>query len=377
MKNDDLWWGLPGPAHFVDCLWSDLRSGRNLVIGLPEHHPHGLRDALGSKLRESDLFDFRVLDLCDEEAEATQAPARYLHKRLSPLSDPGVSPSARTVALAPNLAGSVLWIDGITEKNWAVWRRFLDEYKDACRMCRDYERFLLVAPLVGLPATLWPKEELTLSLHRWEGIVRRIDMLIYTTAQIETGNVPAFLKDLATAVTVEVAGTDPLLVDLLASASIESIIEPLDIMREEADRRGWLARTCPVWHQGMIDRFNGRTLIHTAAEVAVGRPETVRRRVWRGQVAVLFPFLEDHRLRFVRMYRSLLEVPIRTDFEIINDAESLELTHLVYQLRRKIGPHKLQTVEYCLRIRNELAHLRPLRASDLVSPIIADLAEVE
>ena len=76
MRNDDLWWGLHGPSRFVDSLISDLRSGRNVVIGLPEHHPHGLRNALGNKLRETDSLHFRVLDLCDEQPEANQSPAR-------------------------------------------------------------------------------------------------------------------------------------------------------------------------------------------------------------------------------------------------------------------------------------------------------------
>ena len=242
-------------------------------------------------------------------------------------------------------------------------------------MLRDYERFLLAMPLVGAPAEHAPKEELTLAVHRWEGIVRRIDMLIYTSALLDVGNLPPFLKDLAAAVTIEVAGTDPLLADRLVTAPIESILEPMNIVREEADRRGWLTLVYPVWHQGMVDQFNGKKLIHTSAEVAAGRPETVGRRVWRGQVAVLFPFLEDHRLRFARMYRPVLHVPIQTEYETINDYELLELTHLVYQLRGKIGARKLLPIEYCLRIRNELAHLRPLKASDLVSPIMADLAE--
>ena len=361
MRKAELWWSLPGPARFVDSLLSDLRSGRNLVIALPEHHPPGLRSALGkkaSRLRPTLLP--RVRSVWQRGGRGSPIARTVSSQTTSPNKDPCIPPSARLLSLAPALGGSVLWIDGITDQTSSVWLQFLEEYKNACRVRREYERFLLVVPLVGTSAERPPKEELALGVHRWEGVVGRIDMLLYTTALLDLAHLSPLLQDLATAVTVEVSGTDPLLVDRLVRAPLESILEPLDIVCDEAHQRGWREVSSPCWHRGMIDRVNGKKLVHSDAEVAAKSLETVGRRVWRGQVAVLFPFLEDHRLRFAQMYRPLLHTPIRTEFETINDHESLELSHRSDQLRGKIAARKLEMLESCLRIRNDLAHVRPL-----------------
>jgi hypothetical protein len=96
----------------------------------------------------------------------------------------------------------------------------------------------------------------------------------------------------------------------------------------------------------MIDRLGGRPFSHSAAEVAAGRLEIVRQRVWRGQIAVLFPFLEDRRLQFVRDFRAHLSVPMQTPYETITEFESLELAQLCYQLRPKVNARRLAALEY-------------------------------
>lgn len=381
MRNDNPWWSLPGPGRFLESVTADLQSGRNVLLALPEHHPPGLRNALSDRLRDSDGPYLRALDLRDEPPDAALAPTRFLHDRLAPLSDPGVDPSPRTVALAPSLCGTALWVDGISDDAWPAWRLFLDHYKDACRMRRDFERFLLIVPTVGRPTEHLPREELTLAIHRWEGAVGRIDMLLDAVRAIDRAHLPPLLNDLAVSVTVEVAGTDPHLVDRLAAAPVEEILDPLAVIRDEAKRRGWLDRppswsAGSEWRRGMVDRINGRAILHSAAEVAAGRTEVVSRRVWRGQIAVLFPFIEEHRLRFIREFRPLLSVPVQTAYESIPDHESLELSHLFHQLRKKVSARRLEPLEHCLHIRNSLAHLRPVKAAVILSPAFDGLVRM-
>jgi hypothetical protein len=363
-------------------LRDDLRAGRNLVVALPEHHPHGLRGALADALRDGDHPYFRALDLREESVDAALSPARFLHDRLAPIEQPLVDPSARTLALAQALRGTALWIDGMTGDLWPVWRNFLVEYQDACRMRREFERFLLIIPLVGpLTATL-PKEELILAVHRWEGVIGRLDMMLYVARQLERARLDPLFHELASFVLVEVSGSDPILADRLAEASIEQILDPLPLVLREAATRGWtgaathgsIESATTAWARGMVDRLGGRPFPHSAAEVAAGRPEIVRQRVWRGQIAVLFPFLEDRRLQFVREFRAHLSVPMHTPYETITEFESLELAHLCYQLRPKLSARRLQDLECCRRIRNELAHLRPVSAADLLAPAFRALA---
>lgn len=378
MFRDDPWWGLPGPAGFVSALTQDLRSGRNVVLHLPRHAPPGLANALAQRLRDDDLFGFRELDLEELAAGAGKPPARLLHDRFAPLSDPLTAPSARTLAFELALSGTVIWVSGMSDTCWPAWSRFLDQYKDACRLRPEHDRCLLVVPLVGKPITERPRDDVTLAVHRWEGVVRRFDMLVYVYRRLERSGIPRPFHDLAAAVAIEIAGTDPLLADRLAETTLERIIEPHALLAEVASERGWAAvlATKPDWHHGMTDRRDGSTYPHSAAEIAAGRTGTVGRRVWRGQVAVLYPLLEELRLGFVEQFRHLLALPHRTDYGLIHQAEALELAHLFHQLRQRLPLRRLASLESCKRIRDELAHLRPLKAADLLAPEFLRLVDV-
>ncbi len=366
MLSHDPWWGLNGPGGFVASLADDLRSGRNIVIALPDHHPPALAAALHERLLDDGLPGLRKLDLSGLPSEEWSSPARLIHERFAPLTDPLVVPSARTVAFAPALAGTVLWISGLSGNCWATWSRFLDQYKDACRLRPEYDRCLLALPRVGEPPTTGLRNELTLAVRRWEGFVRRIDMLLYLSRRFERSSVASAFRELAVTISVEIAGTDPMLADRLADASLDQILEPHDLLAELARERGWPTGGTwpPSWHRGSFDLRDGRPFPHSAAE----RREAINRRVWRGQIAVLYPLLEDLRLQFVAQFRHLLTVPYCTDLDTIHQIEALELAHLLHQLRPRLPARRLLPLQRCKDARNELAHLRPLAAARLLDP---------
>jgi hypothetical protein len=375
MLSHDLWWGLSGPSGFVTSLADDLRSGRNIVIALPEHHPSDLATALHERLVDDGRYGLRRLELSGEPPEACHSPARLIHDRFAPLTDPLIVPSARTVALAPALSGTVIWVSGLSSNCWATWSRFLDQYKDACRIRPEYDRCLLAMPQVGEPSSTAPRDELTLAVHRWEGVVHRIDMLIYLSRQFERSRIPPAFRDLAVAIAVEIAGTDLELADRLADAPFEQVVEPHNLLIELARECGWLTGRAnpPAWHRGMSDRRDDRPFPHSAAEIVAGRRQAIDRRVWRGQVAILYPLLEDLRLQFVNQFRHLLSVPYCTDHDTIHQVEGLELVHLLRQLRPRLSARRLAPLQRCKDARNELAHLRPLSIDLLLDPDFSGL----
>jgi hypothetical protein len=377
MFSRDPWWGLSGPAGFVSALSDDLRLGRNIIVALPEHHPPGLIAALADRLLDESAFGLRELELDGLPPEKLRSPARLIHDRFAPLTDPITPASARTVAVAPALSGTVIWVSGLSREFRADWWRFLDQYKEACRLRPEYDRCLLAVPWVGTPPTDIPRDDLTLAIHHWKGVVRRFDMLVYLSRRFERSSVPLAFRDLAVAMAVEIAGTDPELGDHLANASLDQIIEPFDLLHELARKRGWSAECVEphAWHRGTLDRRDGRMFPHSAAEVAAGKTTTIARRIWHGQVAVLYPLLEDLRLRFVDQFRQLLTIPYRTEYDTIREPEGLELAHLHQQLRPQLPARRLVPLERCKFARNELAHLRPLPADILLDPDFAALLE--
>jgi hypothetical protein len=52
-----VWWRLPGPCHFIEWAAEEFRDGRNLVLGLPEHLPSGLEDAVRTAFDPSGVVE--------------------------------------------------------------------------------------------------------------------------------------------------------------------------------------------------------------------------------------------------------------------------------------------------------------------------------
>jgi hypothetical protein len=379
MRLENYWWQLPGPATFLNAIIEDLRAGRNVVIAMPKHYPPGLCQALSDGLRRMDLYYFRELSLREDPAFNGQLPERILHDRFAPLTDALAVPSAETLACAAPLRETALWIEGFDSAAWPMWREFLDRYKDACRGQTSYERLLLVVLVAGEVADYLPVSDVTLSERRWHGVVRRLDMLLYASRLMEAAGYNGLFRELATAIITEIAGTDPLMADFLATEPLERLLNPLPALRDIARTRGWPHKGSGPgeqlsWSLGITDCRDGKPLSHSAAETAKGKSETISRRVWRAEVGVLFPFLEDYRMELIHQFGYCLRLPVITDYESINEPEGLELSHLCDQLCRQLSASQAELLRCCRRIRNDLAHLHPVDPADLLSTAFVQLA---
>lgn len=97
-------------------------------------------------------------------------------------------------------------------------------------------------------------------------------------------------------------------------------------------------------------------------------PPTLERRVWKGQLRILFPWLEEVRERIVSRYGSRLPAGARDAVtgEVI-PVSLYEYTHLLWGWRRAGGdPGRHDALERLRAARNELAHGRALSASRII-----------
>lgn len=383
MQHERFFWSLPGPSAFLDALEADLGDGRSVILELPDHATPGLHEALGERLEYSDERRFWTLDLGDCGNSGCQTPAQLLHEQFASLDDHREC-SADTVARASGLAETALWITGLDEQRWRLWREFIDDYKDACRAREGDERLVFVVPLVGDLNAQSMDTEVTLSVRRWRGVVRRIDMLLYASRLVgQIVDDDSVYHDLAVAVTIEVAGSDPLVAERLADGRIERLLKPRGTVREIAAERGWSPARIEssiaegehvAWRRGMLNYRGSRRFRHSAAELIPKREHIVVRRIWRGQVAVLFPFLEECRQQFIQSNRRHLRSPATgADGEASAGIQSLELSGLYHQLKGRLPRRQHLPIERCRWIRNELAHLRPIPFTVLQEPVIVQL----
>jgi len=360
---DAHWWELPGPAAFLRAAWEDVRGGKNVVLALPATAPPGLRDGLAALVRHAAMWAWRDYPAGDG-AGGSAALVEQLHQRFAPPKWGGVVLlSADTLAADPRLADTVIWVEGMTAACWPAWRTFLGQYERACQMCPEQGRGLFCVPLTGQVAGQLPEPAVALSVRRWCGVVGAVDLLLDLSLRADGRPMPALHWRLTLAVACELSGTDAALARALAGLGLRQLLEPQEFLRAEAARRGWNAAQAlrPNWEDGLIDGMNGEDVVHSVALAIRGDDAELRRRIWQAEVAVLYPFLEEKRLRLLPRLRPYLRLPVETTYGLVEDIYDLELGQLVYFTRGRNLPRELlRQLRLLTDMRHALAHVRPV-----------------
>jgi hypothetical protein len=359
---DGHWWELPGPGAFLRAAWEDMRGGKNVVLALPATVPRGLRDALAGMVRQAEMWAWRDYPAGDGVGGAA-ALVEQLHQRFAPPKMGGGMLSAGTLAADPRLADTVIWVEDMTTTCWPAWRTFLGQYERACQMCPEQGRGLFCVPLTGQVAGQVPESAVALSVRRWWGVVGGVDLLLDLSMRADSRPMPALHRRLALAVACEISGTDAALARMLAGLDLRQLLEPQDVLRAEASRRGWTPAQArrPTWEDGLTDGVNGEDVIHSVALAIRGDDAELRRRIWQGEVGVLYPFIEERRLQLLPRLRSYIRLPVETTFGLVDDLYDLELGQLVHFLRGGNLPRVWWRLLNVLKdMRHSLAHLRPV-----------------
>jgi hypothetical protein len=367
------WWALPGPTRFVQAIVQDLRAGKNVVLAFPPYAPAGIREALAARVRENELWRWRTVHATDFPCDGVASLAGSLHQKLVPAQQ--ASELSTPLALAQRLVGTIIWVQAVADPAWQTWAKFLTQYQHACQSCDLSDRSLFCLTVIGSPSPpLVP--DVALSVRRWEGMVGRLDMALYLDQLLSSRySVPLHYKT-ALAVVIELAGSDAQLAQHLVKEELSTIMNPFETLRIVAAERGWTAELMRsvAWQEGTCDKVDGQELMHSAAAAAMGNRAEVKRRVWRGQVAVLYPFIEEQRLKIVPKVRSYLRLPLETTYGRVDDAEDLEVGQLLYFLRGKRIQQRLwRLLTVLTEMRHALAHLEPVPLMSLFTDEVVHL----
>jgi hypothetical protein len=223
-----------------------------------------------------------------------------------------------------------------------------------------------------------------LRLHSWSGRLDSLNARLHATSLLAGEALPAWQRQVFVAVLAELALWDPAVCEAGAGRGLAGVIAPESWLAELGSARGWSASddatgSCAAW-RGLRQEFDGCHRLHSAWLAVAGRRSTLLQRVWNGQVAALFPLLERQRRALLKTHGNLLRVPWRTTFGEIEKIADLELNHIAEQLalQRGAGLRDLcEFVRWLRDIRNDLAHLEPVRASQLLDVRFRDrLAQV-
>jgi len=376
----DLLWRLPGPAAFVDEIVDDVRQGVSVVLCLPEYAAPGLREAVGEKVRAREICKQATVD--QAAMEAGIPPPQVLRQAIhGPSAEKG--DGARELATDRSLRDWLIWVEGVGQSQWPAWKRFLEEFEAASRAASDCNGLRVVVVARGSLANSPPRAEVRLAVRKWQGVVEPLDMLLLVYWLMRDADASPLRRRLQISLIAELAGTDPLLAETLCRCDLPALINPLDALRGFAQRRSWGAPLptdrSELWAGGMADMIHGRQFRHSAAlAVSQGHDhDELDRRIWRAQIQVLFPFVEEQRASLVKDLTTAdcLRLPWVTPFGRIEDPLDLEINHLCRMVShvKRVPPAKRELIRVLVEVRNSLAHLEKVPEELLLRLAPADV----
>ena len=160
---------------------------------------------------------------------------------------------------------------------------------------------------------------------------------------------------LVASVAIEVAAWDVDLLDRLTALPPQQAVRPDRHVDSWDDGQTSRWRGLPaVWENGCIDDWGGEPAEH-ALWLAANKPDALTKRVWRGQLPMLLPWIEQYRQMIIERERRALKPDLlRSGVDI----ESLDWGPLSVQLQRV--PELKKLLPAFRFARNELAHGRPI-----------------
>lgn len=352
------WWSLPGPDRFLDWLFEDFREGRSVVGVLPVTVPEGFRDELARRVSEEG-FCWREVRWRDPGPGGSQSPIEILFRELE-IPGPMDRPSVRKLLRAPHPGRLVVWVGGLDAQQADRWLALASEYaSEAGSAGGDPPR--LCISCTGVRDRELPRPAVLLAVRRYAAAVGPLDTLLLTSRLLEDADQgSSTLRALRSAIATELAGTDPSLAYRLVSEPLACLLDPKRLLLERASELGW-ARTRGGTEERSEDRlenWNGRSRLHSSAVALDGNPGELSRRIWRAQVQVLFPVLEELRVGIVEELRGRIPLPFFSGDREIKDLQELELAQLRDQGRKiRVSPKLQDVLDNAAAVRNQIAHL--------------------
>jgi hypothetical protein len=353
------WWDLPGPSRFIQRAASAVLVGEQGALGLllPSPSPDGLLDALSRRISES--FGVRTVRVDASTGLRDRSPVHLL------AATAGVAPSAiRSVAEfvdAPELANAAFIVERVLPDEWITLGLFL---RGQCSERARRTRAVAPAVCVVVPngaSTHDIRGALGGHDMRWLGVASRLDSQIY--AERATGFVgDDLVSRTAVSTIIEVAGWDPSLIRALGQLPVEIQLDPRNTLtRLPVETKN----IQPCWANRLVDYWDGQVLVHVTALLAASDAAALARRVWRGHVRTIFPFVEQVRHAYTTRYENDLRsrLPIEkaygSSLRRYTDPFALEL-YDIFQLLKDVLPKPESSLLYhCYKLRRLVAHMAP------------------
>lgn len=359
------WWTIPGPRSFLDTIINDVREGKSVFLILPENTPGRISHSLKEAFRED--FDWEMVNVIQGAN-----PVEFLYNLLVPNADPRRLRSESSLAGEQDFQRKLIWIEGIPTEDWVVWSKFFFEYERVSRTVPESRRSLFLIRMMGPAVASIPPKAVGLSCLRWDGWLRRNDIQLFSSGCFRERK-SGLETDLTAALVSELGGWDPILCEYLADFELSKLIQPAKLLEQFAKERDWCFEPGPydekAWSKGFWQTYHGKRTPHTSLGAFLLGSRFLNRLLWKAEIGILMPYIEEKRQELIEQYRRFLKLPYYSKYGVINDVYDLEIGMLELLLNQSHAPSKtiLGFITNLKLARNQLSHLTPVDSSVLLA----------
>jgi len=348
------YWTLPGADAFLESIRAAVLEDReNVIVALPEHAAPDMAEAFKTKLHAA-----RAKDPHHYMADGRELrDILYAAAGVSALDLPTVADLMQHMCESRPVI-----IDAITPDTAPPSLRFLQEYANASRNVDRVNPLVVIT--VGVCRGELPDNAPKLTSIVWDSWMSEADVLAFIVYQwrLQERELNRRYR-LCARIIGHLALWDITLVQrlmMLAENNWEYLFDPEQILaclETNATRPG-------TWEAGGLARFDGEMYKHlyTFAQGDERRNELVRR-LWAAQAAYLLPVLENRRCELIQAMHNTGK--LKFNAESGSDFYTAELRELMSLVNAHSLPQALfRYADKLRRLRNQLAHLKPLSAKD-------------
>jgi predicted kinase len=364
-------WTLPGPERFLDNVIR-RRDERGVVAVLAPETITNLVDGLCEALRAR---DGAAPDRIRPSASGSDAPAHLIAARV-PNARFGIRHVA-DLANLPEVWNRTFVVHDIPRQHWTRWRQFARQLATIQAETGLAPNIVLICP-TGIGYGELKASFGAPGISVWRGVVSHLDAATQAHRLLGAAQEDP-LSRCALATSIEVAGWNLSLLDRLLAEDVATQIDPFDFLCSIAGPPPESADLC--WEAGLVDEWSEGPRVDSLALLASGHPEEIRKRIWRGHVQVMFPFLDEIRTALIRQFLEQISGVVLADppWQARPDKDSplrhspwdLDLGEVFSLVRNRLGPKQRQLDHLVKKMRHRMAHLEPLTAEQVQN--LADL----
>lgn len=349
MNAGSIWWSQIGNSlKLLSGIVSSLRDYRSVILQIPAEFPwrqdfytavDDRRTGFGSQRRMMHLRwepgmepgKFVMDECCSARVRANYWPGQTYAEYLGSQKD-------------LVLCDYYVWVSGVHDRGeLAKWAEFISQYHRSAQTLEDHAVFIIEYD--GTPVDVAGVERINYRVEEYDCRVFCLE------AAAALGN--TVLRDYQAELALCIGGGDPELCAALLQTGDKLLHDPVKTAAQA------ISAACAS---------DGRVFSNL-------REQQITSAAWKAAIVLLFPTLEQYRMDFVTRYETQLSrhLPIsNSNGDRVTDPYDLEigaLSYIVSSADRDFTPAEAEKIRLCRRVRNLLAHNKPIPYGDVVKVV--------